>query len=257
MPALPAPDKSTRRPKILVTGFAPWGPNTLNPSSQITSLLLSSSPPVLSPNHLIHPTPIQVSYSTVRSQIPDLLETVQPDMVLHIGLAGIYRWYGLEKSAPRSGFKSPDVDGRIISSEQVDDMWPPNEFTTTTTTLIEDSKSIRVRRGGDSEGDRNGEKGDSLVTETPYDDIVDRWISKCQATVPDVAVRESDGVGAYLCGFIYHTSLRWFKRKGKRGDVLFLHVPPCPTEVDLENGKQVVLALLQAMEETWISEADE
>ncbi|KAK7540620.1 uncharacterized protein J3D65DRAFT_615892 [Phyllosticta citribraziliensis] len=100
-----------------------------------------------------------------------------------------------------------------------------------------------------------------------------------------VEVRPSDDVGSFLCGFIYWTTLAWFwalhqqKQKedkereyaglqpepqqprrlaapeddGER-PVLFLHVPGCPEERDLQRGKEITVAAIRAMVASWLGQ---
>lgn len=100
-----------------------------------------------------------------------------------------------------------------------------------------------------------------------------------------VEVRPSDDVGSFLCGFIYWTTLAWFwalhrqKQKevkerelaGLRTEpqqprrlaapeddgerpVLFLHVPGCPEERDLQRGKEITVAAIRAMVASWLGQ---
>ncbi|KAK7632745.1 hypothetical protein IWX49DRAFT_563057 [Phyllosticta citricarpa] len=104
-----------------------------------------------------------------------------------------------------------------------------------------------------------------------------------------VEVRPSDDVGSFLCGFIYWTTLAWFwaraqqrqKEEREKADagivptetqqaqqpqrlvapeeegerpVLFLHVPGCPEERDLQRGKEITVAAIKAMVASWLGQ---
>ncbi|KAK8181765.1 uncharacterized protein BKA78DRAFT_51001 [Phyllosticta capitalensis] len=102
-----------------------------------------------------------------------------------------------------------------------------------------------------------------------------------------VDVRPSDDVGSFLCGFIYWTTLAWFWARGQQRQkeemekedsgvqqsttqqqqqppastedegqrpVLFLHVPGCPEERDLQRGKEITVAAIRAMVASWLGQ---
>lgn len=76
-----------------------------------------NTPPV---RILVHPEPIRVSYKTVRELVPSLWEETYAgrkiDLVIHIGMAGPRPMYQIESRGHRTGYKSPDVDGRHLDS---------------------------------------------------------------------------------------------------------------------------------------------
>jgi pyrrolidone-carboxylate peptidase len=94
-----------------------------NPSSEImkglpTSMLLpaTSKSAKIRINLVLRPN-IPVAWSYVHRNIPNLLDEVQPDLVLHIGLYSRRpSLWSIEYSAPLHGFNSPDVNGDLWRS---------------------------------------------------------------------------------------------------------------------------------------------
>lgn len=78
-----------------------------------------------------------------------------------------------------------------------------------------------------------------------------------------VEIRPSDDVGCFLCGFIYYTTLAWWWAREKEGEggpverpVLFLHVPACPEEGDVERGRDITVELIKAMVGAWVAQKE-
>ncbi|OCT44204.1 hypothetical protein CLCR_00610 [Cladophialophora carrionii] len=110
-----------REVKVLVTGFGPFKSFLINPSWLIASALPdelyplpSSSAATKSPAYkitlIVHPSAVRVSYSTVSTTVPALLSSLDPDFVLHIGMAGGRDCYSLETRAHRDNYRIKDVD---------------------------------------------------------------------------------------------------------------------------------------------------
>lgn len=67
---------------------------------------------------LVHPEPIRVNYETVRDIVPSFWDTYQGhkiDVAIHIGMAGPRPFYQIERRAHRRGYKSLDVDGKLLA----------------------------------------------------------------------------------------------------------------------------------------------
>lgn len=93
---------------------------------------------------IVHPEPIRVNYETVRELIPRLWDQEQQshgkkyDVVIHIGMAGPRPMYQIERRGHRDGYKSRDVDGKLLGDEDAEgaheDGWfwegMPEELTT-------------------------------------------------------------------------------------------------------------------------------
>ena len=63
----------------------------------------------------MHPEPIHVGYTHVRGLVPALWDGQRRiDAAVHIGMAGPRHFYKLERRAHRRGYKSLDVDGKLL-----------------------------------------------------------------------------------------------------------------------------------------------
>lgn len=156
-----------------------------------------------------------------------LLDATQPDLVLNMGVHGRIKHWAAEKSAPRVSRVGPDIDSSVLSLSTLETIYPSTEIP------------------------------DRVETTLPYEDMIRRWK---EIMGDEVDVRESDDIGAFLCGFQYLTSQIWFRRqngikgveKSTGGPVIFLHVPPCGTVAELEKGRDIVVGLVKAMVESWL-----
>ncbi|KAI9338357.1 hypothetical protein DFJ73DRAFT_962129 [Zopfochytrium polystomum] len=245
---------------VLVTGFGPFRTNyPVNPSQSAPSASPASaaSPPPPPPapklprvRIVVHPEPVRVSYNVVRALVPRLWSPPSPsstsdaaaastsppspspsppriDLALHIGMAGSDPTYHLEQLGHRDGYFSPDVDGKLLEDEK-----------------------------------RRKEEGDGwiwhglpaeLETDVDVKGVVSRWRELC----PHSQMKVSRDAGHYLCDFIYYSSLAHLRvhQPDKRRRVVFLHVPDDASDAAVQRGKEVVLALLQAMIESELAAA--
>lgn len=67
-----------------------------------------------------HPTPVRVQYRAVRELVPLLWDGnsgARVDFAIHIGMASSQPTYRIERRGHRSGYKSPDVDGEMLTDE--------------------------------------------------------------------------------------------------------------------------------------------
>ena len=153
--------------------------------------------------------------------VPKLLgrSDPKPDIILHLGLAAGRHYYTLERQSPRGPYtRKRDVDGHVCSPEENKAMWEtcPNVLKPTFN----------------------------------CDDVWCRWQKHLQS-VEGVVTKPSDDPGNYMCAFIYYASMAWFwKRGAEERPVMFLHVPDCPTEEDVEVGRQVTMGLIRALVES-------
>ena len=177
---------------------------------------------------LIIYTPISVSYHTVHEIVPGLLERYQPDFVLHMGLHGGRPSFDLEKSAPRTGFQFDDVNGKRWSLDKKSPAIP----------------GIKVEEAVDTSS-----FPDRLETKAEYEEIIKLWKDSCLQM--EEQVTGNDGVGSFCCGFVYYTSLAWFRKQDpENGPALFLHMPNLQEEKELEMGSVVVVKLLESIAAT-------
>ncbi|KAK7720029.1 hypothetical protein SLS64_002210 [Diaporthe eres] len=148
-------DKSQDEITILVTGFGPFKDQyPRNPSWDIASSLPEYLPPLnaksstavrggslpLPPVRIVvHPEPVRVTYSAVRSLIPKLWQpdfegVSKIDYVLHIGMASTKKQYVLEQLGHRDDYKLLDLDEKLPNQNPSSDDYPwhgiPAQLTT-------------------------------------------------------------------------------------------------------------------------------
>lgn len=197
-----------------------------------------------------------VAYNFVHNNLPALLDELQPDLVLHVGLAGGRKYYAPELSAPRNGFVYADIEGRTWSKEMGDTAVPGQ-----IPTPISTNKPVDHDGGSDTTVWPK-----TLRTSLDYGTIVGKWKAKNEGL--GIESRESNDVGGFMCGFSYYTSLAWFRSKShvsaegqelgkdtaEGGPVLFLHVPETSTEEEWAKGRQVTINLIETMVEVWLQQ---
>ncbi|TID14035.1 pyroglutamyl peptidase type I [Venturia nashicola] len=221
-------DGEEKEVTVLVTGYGPFlNQVPINPSWSITSILpetiqaTSTSPKI---RLIKYPHPIRVAYQTVLDLVPKLLtpgeDQIQPEIILHIGLAASRPFYALECQSPRSPYwTGRDVDNQVFSQEKTNQLWPLAEFP------------------------------QFLKPTFDINDVFARWQSHLSNSKLDI--RRSSDPGNFLCGFIYYTSMSWFWRKqAEERPVMFLHVPLLTGEEEVEEGKGVAIGLIRALVES-------
>lgn len=250
-PAHPDSQPTENEVTVLVTGFGPFLKQfPINPSHEIAKALpasltlttktpspFPSSPPKTTTTRITLTTPsapLAVAYHSTHAAVPQLLSSARPDLVLHIGLAAGRAFFAIEKSSAKHGYdRNADVDGRRWTARESDHAW----------------------RGAP----------ERLETGLLFEAVWARWREACEGLVKGqdvVEVRPSDDVGSYLCGFIYYNSLAWFWEREKEEEggverpVLFLHVPACPEERDVERGTEITVELIKAMVATWLAQKE-
>ncbi|KAK5168964.1 uncharacterized protein LTR77_006273 [Saxophila tyrrhenica] len=239
------PSNDGERPlTVLVTGFGPFQDRfPVNPSYEILKLLPSTFTCLSGEKEIqiiAYHHPIRVSYEEVRRLVP-VIHASYPqgvDLILHIGMASGRTFYTAERSAHRDGYeKNKDVDGQTLAADHGQ-------------TFFGDCDPI-------------------LRTSLDYERVLQRWKWNLQ-NVPESSAaygadcRGSDDAGHYLCDYIYFNSLAWLARNPTpRADgaanerpVMFLHVPAESDPRMLYKGKEVALALIEAMVESWIESTD-
>ncbi|GME25850.1 hypothetical protein GTA08_BOTSDO06451 [Neofusicoccum parvum] len=255
---------------VLVTGFGPFlNQFPINPSHEITKHLPTTIPLPASSKTirlLPHPAPLRVAYHPTATHVPSLLAHHSPDLALHIGLAAGRSYFAIERSSARAGYaRNDDVDGRRWTLADSDRAWPAHP----------DRLETGLRFDGVWERWAEGCAGLEGVEVGPGKVLRGRGVGvggRGMEGVPEggpgagaaresVAVRPSDDVGSFLCGFIYYTSLAWWwEREGEvevKRPVLFLHVPACPDERDVERGRDITVELIKAMVGDWLAQKEE
>lgn len=216
---------------VLVTGFGPFQERyPINPSFEVAKSLPSTFVADGTKVHIVcYGTPVNVCYEQVLELAPVLHESYAGtvDLVLHLGMASGRDYYTAELHGHRDGYtKHKDLEGKTLPADYG---------------LVHFSDCPPL-----------------LTTSLDFDEVVGRWKSNI-ADINGADCRPSEDAGHYLCDYIYFNSLAWFGRRngslgaGKSSDrpVLFLHVPAEGDPETLEKGKQVTLALIEAMVHEW------
>ncbi|PYI11393.1 peptidase C15, pyroglutamyl peptidase I-like protein [Aspergillus sclerotiicarbonarius CBS 121057] len=244
---------------VLVTGFGPFKSNLVNASYLIASSLPSAFTfsPTPSKNSdatprrvsiHVHPSPIPVAYSTVSTTIPAILDDYvkahgrRPDIVLHMGIAGMRKFYSVETKAHRDGYVMSDIKGRA-GYEDGEKHWRELDL------------PLMLKAGPVTESEEisviaSPEKG-HLIPRPPDDNFLVAWKTFCP---PETDARISTDAGRYLCEFIFYTSLAQAYHGGHDRNVSFLHVPATCLDEDIELGKEVAIALIKALVTSWSDE---
>ena len=228
--------ESKKKLTVLVTGFGPFQDRyPINPSYEIA---ISLPPKLLRTTRdgreiqIIAPRKaVRVAYEEVRELVPILHESFlgTVDLVLHIGMASGRGYYTGERYGHRDGYsKSKDLDGKTLP--------------------VDDGLT------------RFGDCPEVMTTSLDFDSIMKKWnanVMTLPASSPAFAAdcRASEDAGHYLCDYIYFNSLAWYGRYNKKLEggessdrpVLFLHVPAESDPLSLEKGRQVTIALIEAM----------
>jgi pyroglutamyl-peptidase len=165
----------------------------------------------------VHPEPVKVAYSTVRSLVPKLWEETKIDYMVHIGMATGRKYYSIERRGHRDGYNMKDVDGKLLGDAE----W----------------------RKRDGESWIWHGMPEEILSDTDVDDIWQRW----RAALPGLDTRVSEDAGRYLCDFIYYSSLAELTRKGEERRVVFLHVPIDSDEASVKTGLDITIELIRAI----------
>ncbi|KAI9367616.1 hypothetical protein BJX61DRAFT_547313 [Aspergillus egyptiacus] len=255
---LPPSSADLEEISVLVTGFGPFKSNLVNASYLIASSLPSSlSLPTDADGKSaarriaihVHPSPITVAYSAVRTTIPAIMDQYvkthgrQPDIVLHMGIAATRSYYSVETRAHRDAYHMPDVLGRA-GYDDGEKLWreldlpyvlqagpsdPPTE------PIVKPIASPRT----------------NLFPRSPDSEMFKAW----QALAPpSTDIQISEDAGRYLCEFIFYTSLSLAYKEGRDRNVVFFHVPSSCRDQDIATGTEVATALIKALVLSWADE---
>ncbi|RAL01390.1 putative pyroglutamyl peptidase type I [Aspergillus ibericus CBS 121593] len=240
---------------VLVTGFGPFKTNLVNASYLIASSLPSSftfSPTPskdsdASPRRVsihVHPSPIPVAYSTVSTTIPTILDDYvkthgrRPDIILHLGIAGMRKFYSVETKAHRDGYIMSDIKGRA-GYEDGEKHWRELDL------------PLMLKAGPATESEISSSEKGRLNPRVPDDTFLAAWKAFCP---PETDARISTDAGRYLCEFIFYTSLALAYQGGHNRNVSFFHVPASCLDEDIETGKEIAIALIKALVTSWSDE---
>jgi len=175
-----------RMREILLTGFGPYGKEKTNPTWEIARLLNGKHISGLR----VKGVRLKVSAKEISRQIPSLIDSIQPRLVLNLGLAPGRMDLSVERVAVNvADFTIPDASGRKPVDAPIDRAGPTAYLAT-----------IPIKR------------------------IVKALLSK------GIPASVSNTAGMYLCNFIMYTSLNHIAKTGLRAKAGFLHVPNLPSQ---------------------------
>ncbi|KAL4929354.1 putative pyroglutamyl peptidase type I [Aspergillus undulatus] len=257
---LPSSPADPEEISVLVTGFGPFKTNIVNASHLIASSLPSSlsvplytadgTPAVRRIAIHVHPSPISVAYSAVRTAIPAIMEDYvkthsrQPDIVIHMGIAATRNYYSIESKAHRDAYNMPDILGRA-GYEDGEKPWRERSLPNVLTAGRSDPATEPVVKLDLTSPRTN------LNPHPPDMEFLKTW----KGFAPSGAdLRISEDAGRYLCEFIFYTSLSLALREGRDRNVAFFHVPSACRDEDVETGREVAIGLIKALVDRWVGE---
>jgi pyroglutamyl-peptidase len=186
----------------VIQGFGPFGEFTVNPSELLVRALAERSDPD------IRTEVLPVSLDRAAADIPRLMDKLQPDVYLGVGLAAGRTALSLEAVALNLadwGNADADADGVSVS---------------------------RVPIAPDGPA--------ALLTTLPAEPILAAWRD---AGIPGYL---SQTAGSYLCNFSFYTAARAASALGRPCQVGFLHVPLLPELVSQPDRQPSMSMALQA-----------
>ncbi len=150
-----------------MTGFGPFGHHLINASWEAVKELEKLGIEYNSKPVSLHTRQVPVVYDVVSSTIPSLLEDVNPQLCVHVGVSP-YLVMKIERCGKNVGYRNPDICGAIPSTQ------------------------CCVVGGPD-------------IISSKFD--IDKVCGKLNKKQNSVTVQISDDAGRYLCDYIYYTSL--------------------------------------------------
>lgn len=181
--------------RVLLTGFEPYGGRGRNPSAEIVHSLGGSH---IAGHEIIGHT-LPVAFAPLEQKVRQLLEDINPALVVNLGLAPGTPFIRLERVAVNNAdFEIPDNEGALCSDQAIVAKGPAALMATLPLRLIE----RRLLQDG-------------------------------------IPVQLSDSAGAYLCNAIMYQCLSVLAQQDKNTPSGFIHLPYLPEQVaDLIAGTQ-------------------
>ncbi|KAJ4299968.1 hypothetical protein N0V90_005216 [Kalmusia sp. IMI 367209] len=247
--------------RVLITGFGPFQGVPNNPSWGIASRLPQTLPNDI--ELIVYPNAIPVAYHPVIETIPPLIEDVQPDISLHIGVAEGRTYFAVEQTSRKNVYSSiEDIDGEVFTNAEGDQYWSDQPAQIGTDLNLPAVVARWQNRTADivwpdSASLNNELRANAVVPSSPIEVALREDVLKVETSdvhsLEGDDVRWSDNVGVYLCGFIYYTSMVEMSREtvGQRRDTAFMHVPMLSSEEELDMGVAITTELVQSLVETW------
>lgn len=165
------------------------------------------------------------------------------DAAIHIGMAGPEPQYKIERRAHRTGYKSKDVDGKLLADENEgrlgeDWIWHglPDELLSD---LDVEDVLMRWQSHSPVSGNNDKEAKEYVIC-----------ANECCATQLDLDLRISEDAGNYLCDFIYYSSQAILYKEQRKRNVVFFHVPAVASEENVTRGRMLAENLIRAIAES-------
>lgn len=114
---LSMPGATKEKINVLVTGFGPFDCHTVNASWEAVKQLAQLG---VAHNVNLITVEIPVDYKVVQQLIPNLWETHQPELVVHVGVSPIANEVTFETVAHNNGYKAADISGNSAPSQCYD-----------------------------------------------------------------------------------------------------------------------------------------
>lgn len=203
--------------RLLITGFEPFAGDSLNPSQQIIQQIDWNSLEAIDAYPLILP----VSASSVAEPLIGALDRVQPDLAIHLGLAGGSSHIRLERVA----INVLDMRIKDNSGAKVQDQLIVNEGP------------------------------DAFFTTLPYRKMLNRLI---EAKIP---AEISNSAGTFICNQVMYLSLHYGTQHGFPRFAGFVHLPCLPEQAIKRPGMasmelQMMIRATRVMIHTCVNELE-
>ncbi|OJJ45419.1 hypothetical protein ASPZODRAFT_590114 [Penicilliopsis zonata CBS 506.65] len=252
---------------VLVTGFGPFGTNLVNASFLIASSLPTSltfpgaTATASSPRRIsihVHPSPIPVAYSTVRTTVPAIIENFKeahggrrPDLIIHMGIASTRAYYSVETQAHRDSYLIADINGQS-GYDDGERLWreqgrpfrlkPGPAAAFSSLSLSSSQRPVAVPEA-------TGQPGAHAYM--PDAHFLEQWKSFSPL---EADIRISEDAGRFLCEFIFYTSLSQAWADGEDRNIIFFHVPRSCQDQDIKLGREITIGLIKTLVTCWIDE---
>jgi pyroglutamyl-peptidase len=113
------------RTRLLVTGFEPFGPHTVNPSERMIRLIAAAAPP----GAVVSTRVLPVAYRRAFAPLAEALDSERPSGALLLGLGAGRANVEFERFGVNwRGAPQPDNDGLLIAGEKIDVAGPAAYF---------------------------------------------------------------------------------------------------------------------------------
>ena len=197
----------------------------------------------------------------MREIIPAILDDfanshagLQPDIIIHMGIASTDRCYAVETQAHRDSYNKADING--VSGNEDEKMWRKKDFPVVLRPgPVVSSTFIKTATTPDPDLPQQVNQchqSAKVVAYPPNDHFLSTWKSFMSL---DTDLQISYDAGRYLCEFIFYTTMSQLMSDGRDRNVVFLHVPDSCDDGDIEIGRNVAVALINTLVTCWIDEA--